>query len=275
MSSRNPENDNMTHAYLLVYLIAIVVFLLTIIRFVSYWITSNLLPELFLGASLLISIAAIIIRVFIVDLEEFSAFFLNIEVLDSQKTMKPSRFFNVMPIAMIVCTIADFLIRRDFVIGMLTFLVAQVLYISAYSGIIPLLNLKTLFSGKNRLLTVATTLVWAFITAIIYIFLLFNPEDVLTLAIIPYIIVLFLMVIITYFLLIKYPERPLKFRIMLAGGGTSFFISDAILGINRFTTPIPAADLWIHPTYLLAIFLLQYSVLFVRSSPGKSISVNH
>jgi len=78
-----------------------------------------------------------------------------------------------------------------------------------------------------------------------------------------------------YFLLIRYPDRPLKFRVMLTGGGTSFFILDAILGINRFTTPIPAADLWIHLTYLLAIFLLQYSVLFVRSSPGKSFSVNH
>jgi len=234
-----------------------------------------MLSELFLGASILISTAAIIIRLFIVDLEEFSTVLRNTGVLEFDKTLRPSRFFNVMPIAMIVCTIADFLIREDFVIGMLTFLVAQVLYFSAYSGIIPLLNLKALFSGINRLLTVITTLVWAFITAIIYVFLLFNPEDVLTLAIIPYVIVLCLMVIYTYFLLIRYPDRPLKFRVMLAGGGTSFFISDAILGINRFTTPIPAADLWIHPTYLLAVFLLQYSVLFVRSSPGKSISVNH
>ncbi|NIM03685.1 hypothetical protein GTN66_06015, partial [bacterium] len=145
----------------------------------------------------------------------------------------------------------------------------------AYSGIIPLFNLKALFSGKTRLLTVTTTLLWAFLTTIIYVFLLFNPEDVLTLAIIPYVIVLCLMVIYTYFLLIRYPDRPLKFRVMLAGGGTSFFISDAILGINRFTTPIPAADLWIHPTYLLAVFLLQYSVLFVRSSSVESISVNH
>lgn len=219
--------------------------------------------------------AAIIIRVFIVDLETFSASLLKTAVLDFPKTLKPSRFFNVMPIAMIVCTIGDFLLHEDFIIGMLTFLVAQIFYLSAYSGIIPLLNLNALFSGKTRLLTGTTTLFWAFLTAIIYVFLLFNPEDVLTLAIIPYVIVLCLMVIYTYFLLIRYPDRPLKFRVMLAVGGTSFFISDAILGINRFTTPIPAADLWIHPTYLLAVFLLQYSVLFVRSSPGKSISVNH
>ncbi len=180
-----------------------------------------------------------------------------------------------MPIAMIVCTIADFMLHEDFIIGMLTFIIAQFFYLSAYSGIIPLFNLKALFSGKTRLLTVTITLLWAFLTTILYVFLLFNPEDVLTLAIIPYVIVLCLMVIYTYFLLIRYPDRPLKFRVMLAGGGTSFFISDAILGINRFTTPIPAADLWIHPTYLLAVFLLQYSVLFVRSSSVESISVNH
>ncbi|MFQ6124594.1 MAG: lysoplasmalogenase family protein [Candidatus Heimdallarchaeota archaeon] len=265
----------MKHAYMLVYLIATLVFLITIIRFVSYGITFNPLPELFLGASLLISTAAIIIRVFIVDLETFSASLLQTAALDSPKTLNPSRFFNVMPIAMIVCTIADFLIRKDFAIGMLTFLAAQTLYLSAYSGIIPLLNLKTLFSGKTQLLTVTVTLGWAFITTIIYVFLLFNPEEVLTLAILPYVIVLCLMVIITYLLLIRYPDRPLKFRIMLAGGGTSFFISDAILGINRFTTPIPVADLWIHPSYLLAVFLLQYSVLFVRSTPEKSIYINH
>jgi uncharacterized membrane protein YhhN len=149
---------------------------------------------------------------------------------------------------------------------MLTFLVAQMLYICAYSAIIPL-HPRALFSGELRARTTSVTLGWTALTALIYFLFLFNPEEALTLAIIPYIIALGAMVVLTYLLLLHYPQRPLSFRLMLVGGGTSFFISDAILAINRFTTPIPVADLWIHPTYLLAVFLLQYSVLFLRKRP--------
>jgi len=255
------------HSYILVYSIAIIVFLSNIIRFVSYGLTGNTLSELFLGASMLISIAAIIIRLFIVNLEAFSASILGTEVFDADTKLTPLRFFNFMPLAMISCTIADFLLRADFVIGMLTFLVAQMLYIRAYSGIIPLHRPISLFSGKTRSLTVGVTLGWTVLPALIYFLFLYNPEELLTLAIIPYIIALCSMVVITYLLLISYPERSLRFRLMLVGGGTSFFISDAILAINRFTTPIPVVDLMVHPMYLLAVAMLQYSVLFLREGP--------
>lgn len=134
------------HSYILVCFIAIIVFLSNLIRFVSYWVTENTIPELFLGASILVSIAAIVIRLFIVDIDEFSAALLPPDGRDP--LINPSRFFNFLPAAMLVCTLADF------VIGMLTFLVAQMLYIGAYSGIIPLHQPRSLFSGKNRSKTI-------------------------------------------------------------------------------------------------------------------------
>ena len=57
---------------ILVYFIALLIFLSNLIRFVSYWVTANTIPELFLGGSILVSIAAIVIRLFIVDIDEFS-----------------------------------------------------------------------------------------------------------------------------------------------------------------------------------------------------------
>ena len=251
--------------YLLVYSIALFVFLSNLIRFVSYWLTGNTLSELFLGTSIVISIAALVIRIFIVDFEEFSAALSDATYLDT--VLNPGRFFNFLPVAMLICTTADFVLRVDFILGMLTFLVAQLIYIIAYSGIMPLHRPRALFSGPFRAAAIGVTLGWIVVTVFIYFRFLFNPEEGVTLAIIPYIIALGTMVVLTYLLLLHYPGRPLAFRLMLVGGGTSFFISDAILAINRFTTPIPVAELWVHPTYLLAVFLLQYSVLFLRKNP--------
>jgi uncharacterized membrane protein YhhN len=248
---------------LLVYCMAILVFLVNIVRFVSYGLTGNTLPELFFGASILISIAAIIIRLVIVDLDAVSAAILGPHVGEVETKLNPARFFNFMPLAMISCTIADFVLRADFVWGMLTFLVAQLLYIRAYSGIIPL-HPQFLLSVKFRSKTMGVALRWVVLSVFIYFLFLFNPDEGVTIAIIPYIITLCAMVVITNLLLIHYPERPLRFRLMLVSGGTSFFISDALLAIDRFATPIPVAELWIGTTYLLAVFLLQYSVLFLR-----------
>ena len=94
----------------------------------------------------------------------------------------------------------------------------------------------------------------------------------MTLIVIPYVVVLCLMCLITYFA-VGYSDRPITFRIMLAGGATWFFISDAILAIGRFNSSItiPMEALVIGATYLLAVFMLQYASLFLRSPEGDSI----
>lgn len=47
---------------------------------------------------------------------------------------------------------------------------------------------------------------------------------------------------------------------VIAVGAVLFLISDAVLGWNRFASPVPLADLWIMVTYWLGQGFLAYSV---------------
>ncbi|UCE14635.1 MAG: hypothetical protein JSV04_05495, partial [Candidatus Heimdallarchaeota archaeon] len=101
---------------------------------------------------------------------------------------------------------------------------------------------------------------------------IFDPSDIMTLLVIPYVIFLCFMVLVTYFAL-GYNKRTRSFRLMLAGGATWFFISDSLLAINKFnpTISIPIAGLIIGATYILGVFMLQYAVLLLRFSDGSTI----
>ena len=79
-----------------------------------------------------------------------------------------------------------------------------------------------------------------------------------------YMICIVIMTLGTFFNL-GYTERDIKFRIMLCLGGTSFLISDALVGINMFNSPNPIPGVWVLLTYNIAIFCLQYAVLFLRN----------
>jgi hypothetical protein len=154
----------------------------------------------------------------------------------------------------------------DFVVGMLTFLVAQVLLIIAYSGIINF-NPRLIFSNQTKRLAIISTIIWVAIPCLLYFFLIFNPEDIMTLIVIPYVIVICIMGWLTY-IAFGYSDRSIMFRLMLAGGASWFFISDALLAIGRFNSEItiPMSALTVGTTYLLAVFLLQYAVLFSSST---------
>lgn len=258
---------------LLVYLLALTAFVLEVCRVISYLLPSETFSELSLIESILISIGAIIIRIFIVDSQKFSAVILETDIQRStegspEKTLKPTRFLNIMPLAMITCSIADGVISINFILGMLTFLLAQLLYMVAYSGIIHL-NLKTLFSGKIKSLVLISTISWAISIIILYVTLIYSADNILTLVVIPYIVVITIMALITFYGL-GYTDRSLKFRIILCIGATLFVISDAILAINMFKFPIPLDTIWIIGTYLPAIFLLQFAVLFLQSQDANS-----
>ncbi|MFX0060976.1 MAG: lysoplasmalogenase family protein [Candidatus Hermodarchaeota archaeon] len=258
----------------LVYFISIVVLIFEIYRQATFILTEVVLFPFFLASSVLISIAAVIIRLFIIDPQKFSTVILDTDIhasseISSEKTLSPLRFLNLMPIAMISCSIADLLIAINFILGVLTFVVAQILYVIAYSGIIRL-NPKTVFTGKKKSLALVSSIGWILISTILYITLIFSPEDILTLFVIPYVIVLTLMVIIAFFGL-GYIGRSLNFRLMLCGGAIFFLISDTILAFNEFNTPIYGASMLIGSTYLLAVFMLQFAILFLRFPNGSSI----
>lgn len=82
---------------LLVYLLALTAFVLEVCRVISYLLPSETFSELSLIESILISIAAIIIRIFIVDSQKFSTVILETDIQRStegspEKTLKPTVF---------------------------------------------------------------------------------------------------------------------------------------------------------------------------------------
>lgn len=252
-----------------VYSIALVVFTLIIFRQVVYIFTEEIVFELFFAASFSVSIATLLIRLFIIDPHRFSSAIQQSDIFESP--LAPNRFLNLMPIAMVICTVSDFLLSKDFVLGMLSFLAAQIVYILAYSGIVHL-HPKSLFTEKTKVLFISSILVWTIIPAALYLFLIFKPADIMSLLVIPYVIFLCLMVLITC-VAFGYNKRPRSFRLMIAGGATWFFISDSLLAINKFNTSItiPMAGLMIGATYLLGVFMLQYAVLLLRFPDGSTI----
>ena len=46
-----------------------------------------------------------------------------------------------------------------------------------------------------------------------------------------------------------------------AWGAVAFMCSDALLGINRFVTPLPLSPVWVLSTYYLAQALIIFNVL--------------
>jgi len=213
--------------------------------------------------SILVSLGAISIRISM-DTEIVKAIILetDIEEESSEKRLNSSLFINLMPIAMIICTVSDFILGEidPEVIGIGSFLIAQVLLIIAFSGLIHYIKA---FTGKIQILAIISTLVLVVTTFVFYFLLIFSAEDMLSMIVIVYMLCILIMCLGTYFNL-GYVGRDIKFRLMLCIGGTSFLISDTIIGINMFNDHIPVPGVWVLLTYIIANLCLQYAVLFLR-----------
>ncbi len=248
-------------------IIACIVLALEVTRQILYVVLDLDVWALFLTSSLLILLMAILIRFCIIKPKVISAFLKETDIIIENrepKQLKPIRFLNLMPLAMLFCSIADYVIHQDFIIGMLLFLVAQLFYIVAYTGIVHL-NPKILLSMLTKRLTLFSTFFWIILTIMLYFTLLFSPSNIITILIVPYMIVLMLNALVASWGL-GYKKRNLFFRLLLFAGAILFFISDAILAINKFSKSILYSALWIGATYLLAVFLLQFAVLSLKSN---------
>ena len=248
-------------AFILIIFITIAAFTWEFISLIIYLLIGVLI--FWQVASILISVASLLLRFFFIDIEKFSSIITETDLYSKKRLLKSKRFLNLMPTAMVTCTLADIIIPFSFITGMLIFLIAQLLLISAFSGIIHI-NPKIAFSGKTKYLSIISTIGITVIILNIYLLLLYSSEDFTTILIIPYIVVLTIMVIIT-FIGLGYNSRSLRFRLILCLGATLFLISDAILAYNRFNIPINYAHLWIGGLYFLAIFFLQFAMLFLNS----------
>ncbi|QEE16776.1 lysoplasmalogenase family protein [Promethearchaeum syntrophicum] len=214
--------------------------------------------------SILAAVAAVLIR-FLVDSEKIISLIkdTDIEKETFTKELNPKRFLNLMPIAAIVCTISDFILGKinPDVIGIGTFLIAQIFLIVAFSGLI---HYRSIVKGKIKRLAIISTVILTLLVSILYFLLIFSVDNLLSMIVFLYMICILIMTIGTYFNL-GYTKRDIKFRIMLCIGGTSFLVSDAFVGINMFNDPNPITGAWVLLTYNLAIFFLQFAVLFLRN----------
>ena len=258
--------DKKIKSYLrwIVYFIALAFIILEITRIIVLANNSTLANVIRYIESIIVSVAAILIR-FSMDSEKIISIIqeTDIEKETFTKDLNPSRFLNLMPIAAVICTISDFIlgeIEPD-IIGIGTFLIAQILLIAAFSGLI---HYKSIFKGKIKRLALISTVTLVSLVTILYFILIFSVDDVISMIVFLYMICILVMTIGTYFNL-GYTKRNIKFRIMLCVGGTSFLISDALVGINMFNDPNPIPGVWVLLTYNIAIFCLQYAVLFLRN----------
>lgn len=109
------------------YIVYILAAIGLLVQFVP-WLTESISWDIYY-TSAFISLMAISIW-FLLDQDEFKK-----RIGDGKY---PYRFYKYMPVGMILCTLADFLLQQDFMIGMITFLLAHFVYIIAMSGIIKL-----------------------------------------------------------------------------------------------------------------------------------------
>ncbi|MCY3414475.1 MAG: lysoplasmalogenase [Candidatus Heimdallarchaeota archaeon] len=165
----------------------------------------------------------------------------------------PTRFMKYIPIAAVLCTIADFVLPQNFIFGMLIFLIAHILYIWAFTGLF-----EFTFIRRNVLILV----VFFILGNIIYWGFLFKPGEFMVLVIIPYILIILIMVAMTFMHL--WSDNDVIVKISLALGSTLFLISDSVLAIKRFGDYFDDSRYFVGNTYILAVFFIIHAFSLLK-----------
>jgi uncharacterized membrane protein YhhN len=137
-----------------------------------------------------------------------------------------------------------------FVAGLASFLLAHVAYLYAFTRHARLQPLRWPFAAYAVLSAAVLALLWPAL-----------PEA-LRVPVVVYVIALAAMAAQAAVVALEQPSRS-----CIAGalGGLSFVVSDALLAIDRFHTPLPAAALWVLASYWIAQFLIGRSVWHSRA----------
>jgi uncharacterized membrane protein YhhN len=136
---------------------------------------------------------------------------------------------------------------RFFVIGLVFFLIAQMLFIVAFS--------RSLMMRRSRLPVIISLVIYGGVMALVL-----KPS--LGELLIP---VFFYMAVITAMGVLA-ALRAADSRVVLYGA-LLFIISDSLIAINRFTVAIPASDYLVMTTYYLALLLISYG--YVRDQRAE------
>lgn len=137
-----------------------------------------------------------------------------------------------------------------FVFGLASFLVAHLAYLYALTRRRPFLPLRWPWLAYALLASAVLALLWP------------KLPDVLRVPVVVYVIALAAMAAQSAAVAV---DRLTPATLAAACGGFSFVVSDALLAIDRFHTPLRAAALWVLASYWIAQFLIGRSVWQRRS----------
>jgi alkenylglycerophosphocholine/alkenylglycerophosphoethanolamine hydrolase len=147
--------------------------------------------------------------------------------------------------SLLLCAAGDVVLEigaeQYFIIGLGFFLIAQIMFIVTFS--------RDFKMQKSRIPIIALLAAYALAMAIVM-----TPSlGEMAIPVYLYLIVITLMGIFAAL-------RAAKNKFTLYGA-VSFIVSDSILAINKFMTPVPAADYLVMVTYYLALFLITFGYL--------------
>ena len=148
-------------------------------------------------------------------------------------------------IGLLVCSLADAVIEFSFIGGLVTFLVAHLFYIAAFAGVEP----------RWRLARLAPVAVWAAIV----LPALYAGAGTMRAPVLIYAAVIFVMIWRAAAAVLSISIRDPGVIGLL--GAILFGVSDTLLGVNRFVTPIPAADVIVVGSYWVAQALIAASFM--------------
>ncbi len=145
-----------------------------------------------------------------------------------------------------------------FLFGLVSFLIAHLCYIFAFS--------KTPKSPKGSTKTLAVASFVYFLVGVGSISFL---QDGLGDMLIPVIVYSLTIIIMNIMAVARYGKVSNSSFWWVMFGAISFLISDSLIAVNKFYTPIPAPSFWIMSTYCLGQFLIVIGILKQLYSKSK------
>ncbi|MGE0020653.1 MAG: lysoplasmalogenase [Draconibacterium sp.] len=140
-----------------------------------------------------------------------------------------------------------------FIFGLGSFLVAQIGYIFLFRRLNQVEGLKPFLVTKPLWL-----LLYIFYGGVIYILLFPNLDLVLKIAVFIYMSALLGMSVMALNRKGILPQISFNF---VFSGSLLFVVSDTLIALDKFLTPIPADRLWVMSTYMVAQFLIVTGIL--------------
>ncbi|MFW9850659.1 MAG: lysoplasmalogenase family protein, partial [Candidatus Thorarchaeota archaeon] len=190
----------------------------------------------------------------------------NLVDVRSSDTAEWRQYSLLLFIAMIFCSVGDFLMAGVFYItpirllnGVLMFGLGHVFYLLALKNISPLI-----FETSTRNVITRNLIVWVsciVAVLILFFFTVFNPSMIeLSVGILGYGILL--VTVIAFAITKWFNSYTLTFRVALPLGFLLFLFSDWLIGVHTMTDPTFLSGPWVGVTYIIGLILVHLTPLF-------------